>query len=140
MASIPTRAVNLAAQLVAITAVLPDSRGAVRGGELTCDFRLRPSPVSRTYTVHLIYRHGQRPRVTITDPELALHPGATTVPHVYPGNELCLYYPGQWNGSMLLANTILPWTAEWLLHYEVWLVIGRWTGGGTSHPAGAAGY
>lgn len=36
---------------------------------------------------------------------------------------------------MLLAKTILPWTAEWLLHYEVWLVTGEWVGGGV-HPNG----
>jgi hypothetical protein len=86
-------------------------------GELDCTTTLRPSPASRTYTVRLIYRHG-RPRVTVTDPPLALRPGAKTLPHVYPGDELCLYYPGQWN-NMLLATTILPWTTEWLMHYEL---------------------
>jgi hypothetical protein len=31
---------------------------------------------------------------------------------------------------MLLAHTLLPWTAEGLLHYELWLITGTWTGGG----------
>jgi hypothetical protein len=83
--------------------------------------RLQPTPASRTYTVRLVYRHGRRPRVTVSDPPLALHPGAKALPHVYPGDELCLYYPGQWNHDMLLAATILPWTTEWLIHYELWL-------------------
>lgn len=34
---------------------------------------------------------------------------------------------------MLLADTILPWTSEWLLHYELWLVMGRWAGSGHDH-------
>lgn len=138
MANIPTRAVNLTRQLVAITAVLPDARGTVRGGELTCSFQLRPSPASRNYTVRLTYRHGRRPRVTITDPPLELRPGATALPHVYPGDELCLYLPGQWKHHMLLASTILPWAAEWLLHYELWLVTGRWAGGGDTHATNDA--
>lgn len=138
MASIPTRAVNLTRQLVAITAVLPDANCTVRGGELTCTVRLRPSPASQTYTVRLAYRHGRRPKVTVTDPPLELQYGAKALPHVYPGDELCLYFPGEWNHHMLLAATILPWTAEWLLHYELWLVIGYWAGGGHTHATGDA--
>jgi hypothetical protein len=30
-----------------------------------------------------------------------------------------------------IADTIVPWTAEWLVHYEIWLVTGEWYGGGT---------
>ncbi|GIJ22850.1 hypothetical protein [Micromonospora lutea] len=139
MVSIPTRAVNLTRQLVAITTVLPDAEGAVRGGELTCTVRLQPSPASRTYTVHLTYRHGLRPKVTVIDPPvLELHPDAEALPHVYAGDELCLYYPGEWKHHMLLVTTILPWTTEWLLYYELWLIIGYWAGGGDTHATGEA--
>jgi hypothetical protein len=69
--------------------------------------------------VRLVYRHGRRPRVTVSDPPLALRPGAKALLHVYPGNGLCLYYPGQWNHDMLLAVTVLPWTTEWLIRYEL---------------------
>lgn len=133
MASTSTRAVNLGRQLVAITGVLPGARGSFRRGELTCTVNLQPTPASRTYTIRLIYRHGRQPQVTVVDPPLHRHPGTSALPHVYPGDVLCLYYPGQWNHNMLLAHTILPWTAEWLLHYELWLVTGRWTGGGHAH-------
>jgi hypothetical protein len=133
MASIPARAVNLTRQLVAITAELPGTDGTIRRGELDCTTRLQPSPASQTYTVRLRYRHGRRPRVTVTDPPLQLHPGAGALPHVYPGDELCLYFPGEWQHDMLLAATVLPWTAEWLLHYELWLITGSWAGGGDTH-------
>ncbi|MFC3504073.1 hypothetical protein ACFOOK_24310 [Micromonospora krabiensis] len=136
MASTPTRAVNLRRQLAAITALLPDAVGAVHRGELTCIIRLQPSPASQIYTVRLTYRHGRRPEVMVTDPPLARHAGAAALPHVYAGDELCLYYPGQWKQDMFLAATVVPWAAEWLMHYEIWLVTGRWTGGGHTH-AGA---
>jgi hypothetical protein len=56
---------------------------------------------------------------------------------VYPLNTLCLYYGSrEWNSSMLIANTLVPWTAEWLAHHEVWLATGGdWHGGGVHDQA-----
>ena len=34
---------------------------------------------------------------------------------------------------MNIAETIIPWASEWLLHYEIWLATGEWQGGGI-HP------
>ncbi len=130
MASTPTRAVNPARQLTAIHSMLPTATGTVRRGKLDCVMRIQPSPASQRYTVRLRYQHGRHPQVTVIDPQLTLHPHAHALPHVYPGDELCLYYPSEWRHDMLLATTILPWTAEWLMHYELWLITGRWTGGG----------
>lgn len=36
---------------------------------------------------------------------------------------------------MLLVDTILPWTSQWLLYYELWLITGHWMGSGHDHPA-----
>lgn len=130
MARPPPRAVNPARQLIAIRSRLPTAAGTVTSSGLDCVMPIQPSPASQTYTVRVQYRHGHCPRVTVIAPQLALHPTAQAPPHVYPGEELCLYYPGQWRHDMLLATTILPWTAEWLMHYELWLITGRWTGGG----------
>lgn len=136
MATTPTRAVNLTKQLLAITGVLPNAEGHVRRGELVCTLHVQPCQASRNYTVHLAYRHGIRPCVTVTDPALELHPRASELPHVYPGDQLCLYYPGEWKHNMLLAHTVVPWISEWLLHYELWLITGEWAGGG--HTCGEA--
>lgn len=125
-----TRAVNPARQLTAILGVLPAARGRIRRCELHCILPIQPSPASRTYTVQLRYRHGHHPHVTVIDPPLEAGPDQQDLPHVYPGNELCLYYSGEWRHDMLLATTILPWIAEWLLHYEIWLATGHWNGGG----------
>jgi hypothetical protein len=138
MARIPLRALNLGLQMAAIKAALPEARGTVRGGELACTVFLQPTPASRHYTARIAYRHQRRPRVTITDPPLAVHPRATALPHVYSGGDLCLYLPGEWKEDMLLADTILPWTSEWLLHYELWLVTGHWAGSGHDHAVPAA--
>ena len=54
---------------------------------------------------------------------------------MYSNGDLCLYLPGQWKESMLLADTILPWTSQWLLYYELWLITGHWMGTGHDHPA-----
>ena len=32
--------------------------------------------------------------------------------------------------DMTIAKTILPWTSEWLVHYQLWLATGEWHGGG----------
>jgi hypothetical protein len=133
MASTPRRAVNLGRQVAAIHAALPHARAQVRDGRLRCSVTLQPSPICQVYTVEVTYRHRSRPRVMVTDPELKLHPRATALPHVYRGGDLCLHLPGEWNDSMLLARTILPWTSEWLLHYELWLITGRWAGSGDDH-------
>jgi hypothetical protein len=45
---------------------------------------------------------------------------------------LCLYYrkAQEWNNQLYIADTIIPWTSEWLLHYEFWLASGDWHGRG----------
>lgn len=133
MASTPTRAINLARQMAAVKAAVPTAETTLRGGELVCNLTLQPTPVSRRYTVRIAYRHRGNPRVSITDPPLALHPDATHLPHVYASGDLCLYLPGEWNDHMFLSQTIVPWASAWLLHYELWLITGRWTGSGEEH-------
>jgi hypothetical protein len=45
-----------------------------------------------------------------------------------------LHLPGEWKDHMFLADTILPWTSAWLMHYELLLSLGYWTGTGDQHP------
>ena len=134
MASPPPRAVNLGLQMARIKAVLPEAEVAVHRGELVCTVVLQPNALCQRYMAQLVYRYGRRPRVTIIDPPLELAPGAEALPHVYGKGDLCLYLPGEWKETMLLADTILPWTSEWLLHYESWLVLGHWSGSGHDYP------
>jgi hypothetical protein len=69
--------------------------------------------------------------------ELAL---GRKLPHVYEQNppRLCLYLPrtGEWHRSMMISETIVPWTVLWLFYFEEWLESDNWKGGGM-HPGGA---
>jgi hypothetical protein len=100
---------------------------------LSWHFEIMPSPLSKTYEVRLDYTLGKPPQVYVLTP-LTLAKGATRLPHVYDTKKqrLCLYYPDgqQWNASMPLAKTIVPWIYDWLYHFEIWLGSGVWQGGG----------
>ena len=110
----------------------PGTKAIIRRSKLTWLGRITPSPLSLTYVVRVGYKLGKRPDVNVVEPELQFRDGEKP-PHLFPGEQLCLCLPGEWDGSMLLANTLLPWSAEWLLHYEIWLATGEWCGGGV-HP------
>lgn len=91
---------------------------------------LQPTDESPEYTIKIVYVYPERPKVWVTSPTLV--PDAC---HQYPDKSLCLYYPsdGDWNHKKLLAYTIVPWTAEWLMFYEVWLLTGNWYGPEAPH-------
>jgi hypothetical protein len=66
----------------------------------------------------------------VLDPEL-IRPPESDLPHVYEDDVLCLHLTDEWTADMLIATTTVPWAAEWLLHYEIWLSTdGTWCGGG----------
>lgn len=95
---------------------------------------LTPSDLSPSYTVRVKYDGRARADVTVIDPVLAKRDGR--LPHVFPGDRLCLHVPQEWDVSMPLATTIIPWAAEWLYHYELWLPTGVWQGGGHEPSSG----
>jgi hypothetical protein len=91
---------------------------------------LRPRDDSQLYHVTVRYSIDDIPQVRITSPPLA-----ERAPHVYPDGSLCLYWPDEWRWqpTMLLAETIVPWVAHWLLFYELWLDTGEWLGPSSPH-------
>lgn len=92
---------------------------------------LKPSSESPDYKVQIEYRLLYHPKTHILHPEIL--PDA---PHVYKSDKsLCLYYPidGSWSSDLLIAKTIIPWTAEWLRFYEIWCVTGKWFGPEAPH-------
>lgn len=54
--------------------------------------------------------------------------------HIVTNDDLKTIYG--WTGDMLIADTIVPWTCEWLIYYEIWLAIGEWYGGGEEPSKG----
>ena len=107
----------------------------------TARFDLCPTPLSRTYRVQIDFYTGRAPRVSVVAPDLFTLVGGRKVPHVYGTQQapaiLCLYHPdrGDWMRHMHIADTLVPWTAEWLFYFELWLGGDAWRGGG-EHPSG----
>ena len=103
--------------------------------------------VQRTYqvSVQLSFRGSVvMPRVFILEPQLRprVGTGFEDIPHLLfndlapEDSALCLYDPaaGQWDSTMLIADTTVPWASEWLHHYECWHLDGVWRGANAPGP------
>lgn len=85
------------------------------------------------------------PEVRVLEPGIAdgVKHGLPGLPHTYhsagPHPLLCLFDPAaeDWDPSMRLADTIVPWTSQWLGFLEIWKATKRWTGP-ERHPTPAA--
>ena len=111
-------------------------------------------PLCQRYQLRIAYSLGRWigdiwvsntfPQIWLVDPPLELHTQFAEnerVPHVYwdsknPLNSmLCVFDPqsDEWDASLAIADTIVPWVIDWLVSYEGWHATGEWTGGGR-HP------
>jgi hypothetical protein len=125
---------SLAQQAFALRARHPGGRIQLCPNALHWTCELTPSALSRSYTVELCYSCGEHPRVRVLKPLLDVRLGESR-PHVFRNGSLCLYRDGEWSSSMLLADTIVLWSAEWLFFYELWVPGGEWYGGGEWPPS-----
>ncbi len=111
--------------------------GRLRGNTLSWGFLVSPTLLSRLYSARIEYRQELSPQIFIDDPDLVLLSEGRRLPHVYEQSptRLCLFHPdfGEWGAWMRLDQTIVPWTATWLLYFEEWLTSNEWAGGGL-HP------
>lgn len=92
------------------------------------------------YLIRLDYSVGRRPRVYMLEPEidmsssLEIHTFGKTYHGAYKRRlpELCLTYSKykEWNETVLLTDSYIPWAIEWTEFYELWLLTGKWYGGG----------
>ena len=110
----------------------PNGQATLKAGTLRWTGELQPSEISNVYRVALRYAPPKHPRVVVRQPELVVD-ADDRLPHIYSDGSLCLYEPGQWVHGDPIATTILPWTCEWLLHYEFWRATGQWCGSGGDH-------
>jgi len=139
----PTPTLPLRLQLDRLEALgLPNASGTVldHGGRLRFDFSVKPHSFAREYCCRLELRiDGKKPDASVLRPDLQELAGRKPPPHIYDyakgRTKLCLFMPGsgEWTRQCWLADTMLPWTAEWLRFYEIWLDTGEWEGGG-EHP------
>lgn len=103
------------------------------GNTLVGRARIKPSDGSETYRVELEYCPNRVPVVRVIEPSLEYSPEI----HMYKNDTLCLYDWREmpWQHSWHLHETIIPWTSEWLVFYELFLLTGKWLGRAAAHGA-----
>lgn len=111
--------------------------GRLGRGQVLWTWQAAPSALSCIYTLHVEFKEGGTPKVFVDQPDLVALAEGRKLPHVYSESptQLCLYLPssGEWHGSLLITNTVVPWASLWLYFFEEWLVSDDWKGGGV-HP------
>jgi hypothetical protein len=111
-------------QLPGFTARLQGHSTLVAEGDIS------PNALAETYRVRVDYRQNKKPRTWVLSPQLVVRPPWRAIPHMFDQERLCLFLEGEWTVDMYVADTIIPWAAEWLHYYELWRATGKWHGGG----------
>jgi hypothetical protein len=135
MVMIKSREISLIVQANKLQSYFPNSKYSVRQNILVWKGYLQPTYLSPKYLIKVVYQREKHPDVYVIDPKpLVLAEGKSKLEHVYDSDKqhLCIYYKRakEWNETKFIADTIIPWTSEWLFHYEIWVTTGIWHGGG----------
>ena len=99
---------TMAQQALGLRSVFPGADLTLKPGRLSWTGRLQPCDLSRIYTVQITYALGRYPAVRVLAPKLQAAENGF-LPHTYDNGTLCLYDAGQWNATMLIVDTIVPW-------------------------------
>jgi len=94
-------------------------------GVLYCHGHYQPTSESADYQYRIKYDPVSRPVVTVIQPHIPYHDDI----HMYPkNNSLCLYHKSdlKWDSDCHLYDTIIPWTHEWFVFYELYQFTGEW--------------
>lgn len=129
---------TLVDQQIALMQNFPEAACYIHRSTLTWKGSIRPSPLSRFYRVTITYKVGKRPLVTVSGEELQGldrpdFPHRFSIDRKNRSVNVCLHLPHEFDSSQLISECIIPWAAEWLYFYEMWLATGAWYGGG-KHP------
>ena len=117
-----------------IEASYPCFHCVLHGNRLTCVGAIQPGQDCETYEIKIDYRMDDPPQVRITRPDIT----PSTEYHMYSDGQLCLYdhRSSPWKWRYNIHETIIPWTAEWLVFYELWRITGEWLGPAAPHGPG----
>lgn len=121
----PARALDLVDQHARIKQAFRGFDWTWKAGVATWTGTLRPREHSGRYQVRITYNLRTIPKVFVTSASLD-----RACRHLYPDGSLCLYWPEEWHWTRdeSIAATLLPWAADWLYFYELWLDTGKWLG------------
>ena len=104
----------------------PGFKCSLRRGILECVGSIQPSDLSPKYRIRIRCKLNGIPSVRVLEPGIA----PKSPIHMYRNGDLCLYHPGiqPWRKQENIHASIIPWTAEWLVFYELYLSEGKWLG------------
>jgi hypothetical protein len=115
----------------------PGFRCTFHRNVLECVGEITPSEMCATYVIKMSYKNGGIPEVRIRSP--LIPQSIWDRVHIYRNGTLCLYdhreQPWQWKDN--LHEKIIPWTVEWLVFYELFLMCGKWLGPEALHGEAA---
>jgi hypothetical protein len=106
-------------------------RCRLRHRHLKCEGVIVPSEDCAAYHVSIPYKQDNVPDVRITKPEIV----PSQEIHMDANGTLCLYKSTDdpWKPSDNILENIIPWTAERLVFYELYLLEGKWLGPQAQH-------
>lgn len=118
-------------QKTLIEKYFPCFRCSFKNRHLSCLGKITPSEGCAAYSVRIDYAVGGLPEVRILWPKIPVNRAI----HMYRNGTLCLYYPPEtpWKFTSNIHETIIPWTAEWLVFYELFLLKPVWLGKEAPH-------
>lgn len=120
----------MAQNMARMRAAWPSFACVWKKGIATWTGKLQPQEWGHEYVVKIRFGRSGRPVVHVLDLDLVPRP-----PHIFPDGSLCLFKSSEsrWSRRLAVADTIVPWTAEWLLFYELWRDTGKWWGPEAPH-------
>lgn len=118
VARIPTRAINLARQLIAITGTVPSTQGRIKRGEQDCTIRLQPTPASRTYMCGWSISTGRRPRVIVSDRRWPSTPVRRSCPTSAQATNYACTTPASGTTTWCSPPPSFPGPPRWLIHSD----------------------
>ena len=98
---------------------------------LICEGVISDELLFKDYEVYINFDLPKLPKVFITNPKIEFDPNI----HMYRDHSLCLYYYKDLSYSVnnLMYDTIVPWTSEWLIFYELYKLKDKWLAPFKSH-------
>jgi hypothetical protein len=100
----------------------------IKQNKLICKGKIRPTEYSKEYSIRIDYDGINSPKVYVVEPEIEYSDDI----HIYPKEgDLCLYHSKtdnfNWHPKRHnIFDTIIPWTLEWFVYYELYLITGKW--------------
>jgi len=113
-----------------LMAAFPSFKQVRRGNPFVWEGTVQPTELSANYRIRITYYHGKRPTVDVLEPALTPREPDGRVPHTFRPGRICLHLHEEWDSTMYIHQTLVPWISLWLYYYEIWQATGEWLGGG----------